>query len=162
MPNKVYVAPETPIVFKSSGGDVTFRPMNVGNGAGRISARWDRGAGAKPGWYKWRAKTKAASALTVGNQLEIYLATSDGTNADGNQSTTDAAFSAGDKRRNLQPIGTLNADSATNGEPQIGSGVIFIADRYVSVVWWNAFGVALSGTATDHEFSLTPIPDEIQ
>ena len=162
MPSKIYSAPETAITFKSSGGIVTFTPTSVANGAGRISAQWDRGAGSKPTRYKWRVKTKAAAALVVGTELEIYFATSDGTIVDGNQGTADAAVSAADKRRNLQPVGTIRADSTSNGEVQHGSGIVWIFDRYVSVVWWNALGQALSGTAGDHEFILTPVPDEIQ
>lgn len=162
MANKVYTATETAISFKSSGGDVTFTPQNVASAAGRISARWDRGAGSKAGRYKWRAKTKAGAALAVGAQLEIFLATSDGTIVDGNQGTSDAVFSAGDKRRNLQPVGVIEADSTTNGEVQHASGIVWIFDRYISVVWWNALGQTLTNTAGDHEFILTPIPDEIQ
>lgn len=162
MANKVYAAPETAIVFKSSGGDVTFTPTSVANAAGRISAQWDRGSGSKPARYYWRAVTKAAAALAVGVQLEIYFATSDGTYIDGNQSTSDAAFSATDKRRNLQAVGVIEADSTTNGEVQIASGIVWIFTRYVSVVWWNALGQSLSSTASDHLFTLTPIPDEVQ
>ena len=162
MANKVYVAPETAISFKSSGGDVVFTPASVANGAGRISAQWDRGSGSKPARYVWRVHTKAAAALAVGVALEIYFATSDGTDVDGNQGTSDAAFSAADKRRNLQFVGTVVADSTTNGEVQISSGVVEIYTRYVSVVWWNALGQSLTGTNGDHTFTLTPVPDEIQ
>lgn len=165
MANKIYAIPETTVSFKSAAGDVLFTPTSVANAAGRISAQWDRGAGAKPQIYKWRAKTKAAAALAVGTVLEIYLSTGDfatGGNQDGNQSTADAAFAAADKRRNLQFVGVVVADSVTNGEVQIGSGTVGIRDRYVSVVWWNALGQALSATAGDHEFTLTPVPDEIQ
>lgn len=162
MANKIYVAPETAISFKASGGDVTFTPQNVANAAGRISAQWDRGAGSKPARYVWRAHTKAGAALAIGATLEIYFATSDGTDVDGNQSTSDAAFAAADKRRNLQFVGTVVADSTTNGEVQIGSGVIEIFTRYLSVVWWNNLGQTLTNTAGDHTFTLTPVPDEIQ
>lgn len=162
MPNLIYVAPGSAVTFKASGGTVLFTPTSVSTGAGRISTQWDRGAGSQPGWYKWRATTKAAAALAVGVQLEIYFATSDGTTVDGNFGTTDAAWSTTDKRRNLQAVGTINADSTTNGEVQNGSGLVFIADRYVSVAWWNLFGQALSSTAGDHIFSLTPESDEIQ
>lgn len=162
MANKIYNAPETPITFKSSGGTVVFTPQNVSNGAGRISAQWDRGAGSKPGLYRWRARTKAAAALSVGTVLEIYAVTSDGTTVDGNFGTADAAVSASDKRRNLEPIGSIVADSTTNGEVQQSSGLIEIHERYFSVMWWNALGQALTNTAGDHEFILTPVPPEIQ
>lgn len=162
MANKIYVNPETAITFKASGGDVVFTPKNVASAAGRISAQWDRGSGAKPGRYVWRVHTKASAGLTVGNALEIYFATSDGTDVDGNQGTSDAAFSAADKRRNLQFVGSVVADSTSSGEVQIGSGVVEIFVRYLSVVWWNAFGQTLTNTDGDHTFTLTPVPDEIQ
>jgi len=162
MANKIYGAPETAITFKSSGGTVLFTPTSVANAAGRISTQWDRGAGSQPMRYVWRATTKAAAALAVGNQLQIFFATSDGTNVDGNQGTTDAAFAATDKRNNLWYVGAIVADSTTNGEVQTASGTIEIFTRYVSVVWWNALGQALSGTAGDHLFTLTAVSDEIQ
>lgn len=162
MANKIYANPETAIAFASSGGDVVFTPTSVANGAGRISAQWDRGAGSKPVRYKWRAKTKAAAALTAGAILGIYLSTSNGTVQDGNLGTVDAALSDINKLNNLQSVGGIVADSTVNGELQYASGIIEIYDRYVSVVWWNALGQALSGTAGDHTFTLTPIPDEIQ
>lgn len=162
MANKIYGSPESAITFKASGGTVTLTLTSLANGAGRISAQWDRGSGAKPSLYKWRGVVKAAAALAVGVPLEVYLATGDGTDIDGNQSTSDAAFSASDKRRNLQYVGSILADSTSNGELQKGSGLVEIRDRYVSLVIWNAFGQALTGTAADHYFSLTPVPDEIQ
>ncbi len=162
MPNAIYAANGSQITFKSSAGTVTFTPTSVATGAGRISARWDRGAGSLPARYKWRAVTKAGAALTVGNQMEIYLSTSDGTYADGNQSTSDAAFTSTDKRMNLQPVGAVVADSTSNGEVQVASGEVVIKDRYVSVVWWNLLGQSLSGTAGDHVFILQPVNDEVQ
>lgn len=166
MASKQYFNPETNVVFKSTGGDVTFTPQNVANAAGRISAQLDRGAGAKPGFYRWYALTKAAAALAVGNQLRIYLNQSHGSAAGevtGNQATTDGAFASEDKLRNMgAPIGVVNADSTTNGEIQIATGVCFIYSRYVQVVWWNALGQALTNVAADHVFILTPIPPEQQ
>lgn len=167
MANKIYHATETAVIFAESGGTVSFTPKNISSGVGRISAQWDRGSGSKPRRYKWYAKTKAAAALSVtsAKSLEIYLATArDGANTvvSGNQGTTDAAFASGDKRNNLQRVGFVLADSTSNGEVQIGSGEVLISDRYISVVWWNNFGQALTNTAGDHEFVLVPIPDEIQ
>lgn len=162
MANKIYGAPESAVTFKASGGDVTFTPQNVSSGAGRISAQWDRGAGSKPTVYVWRAVTKAAAALAVGVALEIYFATSDGTSVDGNQGTADAAFTSSDKRRNVKYVGAVISDSTSNGEVQVASGLVEIRSRYVSVVWWNALGQALTNTAGDHTFSLTPVPDEVQ
>lgn len=161
--SKQYFAPESSITFGSNSNTVLFTPKNVASAAGRISAQYDRGSGSKPGLYRWEAKSKYGSALTVGNALEIYLATSqDGSTIDGNQSTTDAAFSAADKRRNLQYVGSVVADSTSSGEVQVGSGTVMIYSRYISVVWWNAMGQTLTNVDADHVFTLTPYPPEMQ
>lgn len=165
MANKVYHATETEIVFKSSGGDATFTPTSLADSAGRISAQYDRGTGSKPQLYKWYAIFKATSTLTVGTRLEIYLATArTGANTviTGNQSTSDAALSSTDKLHNFQPVGAVVADTATGTDQFVGSGLVEIRDRYVSVIWHNKLGQALSATAGDHSFVLVPVPDEIQ
>lgn len=162
MANKVYYAPETAASFKSSAGDVVFTPQNIASGAGRKSAVWDRGSGSKPARYIWRVKTKCTSALAVGGALGVYLAMNEGATVDGNTASGDGAFSAIDKLRNLKYIGSVIADSTSAGEAQYASGIVTIYARYVQVVWWNALGQSLSNTAGDHEFILTPVPDEIQ
>ena len=162
MPNKIYIAPEAAIVFKSSGGTVTFTPTSLGNNAGRVSARHDRGTGSRAARFEWRAKTKCATAPAVGTLLYVYLSTSDGASADGELGTADAALPALDRRRNLQLLDTVACDEASATRFFIKSGLIEVTSRYLSVVWVNEFGVSLSATAGDHEFSLTPVPDEVQ
>lgn len=162
MATKVYGARETAIVFKSSGGDAAFTPTSLANAAGRVSAQYDRGATSKPTIYIWRARTKLNVSPTVGAILSVYLATSDGTDADGELGTTDAALPAADRRRNLTLIGVIQADEASTTRSMNASGLVEIRERYVQVVWYNEFGQALSGTAGDHQVTLTPAPDELQ
>lgn len=162
MANKVYIAPETKVTFKASGGDVTFTPTSVASGSARVSAQYDRGSGSKPSRYVWRGTTKLAS-VGAGAVVGVYLATSDGSILDGNVGTSDATISNGDKYRNLRYIGSLVCDKASDAtEPIQGSGEVEIFSRYVSVVWFNQSGVAFSSTAGDHIFTLEPVPDEIQ
>lgn len=163
MANKIYVAPESAVTFGSNTDTVLWSIKNVANGAGRISAQWDRGTGSKPGWYRWQMKTKAAAALAVGVALELWLAFSRGGSiVDGNFGTSDAAASAADKRNNLTRLGSIIADSTTNGEVQIGSGVIFLPYRYVSVLGWNTLGQSLTNVDADHQLAFEAIPWEIQ
>jgi hypothetical protein len=162
MPTKVYVAQETPTTFKASGGTVLFTPTSLANGAGRISTQWDRGSSSRPAAFLARARYKCATAPAVGNLLEVYLAMGDGTYIDGNLSAVDAAVAAADKRRNLRWIMNVVADTASTSEIMVAERMIWLPSRYVSVVWWNALGVALSSTAADMEFTLTPVPDEVQ
>lgn len=164
MPNKVLTAPETPITFRPSGGDVAFGVTSLGATAGRVSAQHDRGAGAKARRYRWEARTKAGATPTIGQLIEVYIATaeSDPAKVDGNVGTSDAALSSAEKRRNLRLIGAIICDVANTTDPFQASGIVEIQARYVQVVWYNPNTWALSGTAADHEFVLIPIPDEIQ
>jgi hypothetical protein len=162
MTDLIYYLPQTIITFGNNSNTVLFTPQSITTAAGRISTQWNRGTGAQPREFRWRAKTKSSSAYTVGAVLEIYLATSDGTTVDGNFGTSDAGFSSADLRRNLQPVGTIVADNTTAGNPLQASGRIDIEEQFVSVVWWNALGVTLTGTAADHLFELTPVPSQLQ
>jgi hypothetical protein len=164
--NKIYVAPETAITFLASGGTVAFTPTSLADQAGRVSARHDRGAGSRAGWYEWRAWCKAAATPTVGRAVVVSLATSDGTIVDGNLGTADAAVSSGsalalNKLRNLRRLGSMVADGDA-GNLLYNSGTVFVPSRYISVYWFDDLGQALTGTVVDHGFSLTPIPDEVQ
>lgn len=162
MANKVYTVRETPIVFAPSGGDVVFTPTSLANGAGRISAQLDRGSGAHATRYIWRARYRAAVAPTVGAVVRVYLVTSDGTYADGDLGTGDAAVSAEIDLGNARLIGAVAADAASTTKDFVASGIVEAAARYLQVAWWNAIGQALSSTAGDQAMTLTPIPDEIQ
>lgn len=163
--NLVYHKPETAVTFLDSGGTVVLTWASLGNGAGRISAQWDRGAGSKPALHTIQAFVKAAAALAVGAQFEVYLIQS-AVSADvpGNLGTADAAVSAADKRRNLgAPVLIINADSTSNGERQVSnSNIVEIYGRYVSIVVWNALGQALTATASDHGATIVPYPADIQ
>lgn len=151
MASKNYWSQETPVTWAPSGGTYTMTMTSVANGAGRIGPYWDRGTGSLPAFVKWRLRSKAAAALAVGTQLMLSWIVSDGSTGDGNIAASDAALSSIDKLRNLRPAGAINADSTTNGEIQLTSGFLFLPDRYVAPVLWNALGQALTGTAADHE-----------
>jgi hypothetical protein len=162
MGNKVYVAPEAALTFKDSGGDAVLALQNLGYGAGRISARYDRGEGSHPRLYKWRAVIQFETAPVVGEYVEIFLAESDGTNADGNVGTADAALTAGQKS-NLNPLGPVRAQTTDTGASFTASGYCLISERYFSVgVWNNSAGDNLKNTANASFVVLTPVPDEIQ
>ena len=166
MANLIYVHPQSALTFLASGGTVLFTPTSTADQNGRVSQQLDRGASARAAWYEWRAWTKAASAPTAGLSIGVFLSTSDGTIQDGNLGTSDANITntsslAANKRQNLRQIGNMFAD----GDASIAfnaSGFVYVPSRYISVYWFNSLGVALSPTATDHGFSLTPVPDELQ
>lgn len=161
--SKQYVAPETSLLFADSAQaeDATITLSALANGAGRISARYDRGAGSHAALYKWRCTFQATSTVTVGNAAEVYISTSDGTDPDGQIGTADAALTT-DKRRNLLFLGLVVADQTASNTDMTASGVVFVPDRYISIGVWNAFGVAFRTDTSVHGCTLTPIPLEQQ
>jgi hypothetical protein len=164
MANNIYANPGTPITFQSSGGSAVLTPTSVAAGAGRISAQFDRGAGAQPALYRWRAFTKWLASPAVGDQLRLYLVTSDGTNQDGNGlGTADAAVaSEAELSANCQQFGSVIAGAAAS-QTEAQSGFVEIRERYISVAIWDGSATkALTATATDTAISLTPWPDQIQ
>jgi len=162
MANLIYRALETPITFRDSAGDAVITLLNLGFGAGRVSARYDRGAGSKARWFEWRAVVQFESAPALGEVVELYLFPSDGTYMDGVLGTADAALSS-DKRRNGQWIGNVIADTVSTATDIIASGMCYINSRYVSVGVWNASAADnLENTSNASRIILTPVPDELQ
>lgn len=163
--NQILQTPLTAVTFTSSGGDVAIGWGSLANGAGRVSAQHDRTAGSKPALYTIQGKFKAAAALAVGAQLEVYLLqTAISANVPGNLGTSDAAIASSDKRRNLgPPTIIISADSTSDGENQISdSKIIEVYGRYVSIFVWNALGQALHATGTNCTVVLTPYVPDIQ
>lgn len=163
MPNLIYTKRETPIVFRDSGGDAVITLQNLGFGAGRVSARYDRGAGSKPKLYTVTGIFQYETAPQLGEAVEVYLFQSDGTYVDGNIGTTDAALTS-DKRRNGLPILFVVADTTATGTNIIRRAVnVEIVDQYFSVGVWNAStGDNLRNVANTSLLIFTPQPDEVQ
>lgn len=163
MPNLIYAAPGTSIVFAASGGDAVITLASLADAAGRISAQFDRGSGSKPAIYRWQARTRANVSPVVGVVARIYLALGDdGSFVMGDWSTADQAVSVETLLLNAQFLGSVAADIANTTQDFVASGLVEIRSRYIQVAWWNAMGQALSSTAGNHEFRLTPYSDEIQ
>lgn len=162
MANKIYAAPETAITFQDSGGTVVLSLQNLAFGAGRISARRDRGAGSQPVVYEWRAVIQFETAPALDEVVEIYLSTSDGTYADGTIGTADAALTS-DKRKNLKLLGLVRADTTSVTTDIVASGIVEIYSRYFSIGVWNGSAADnLENTANASKIILTPYPPEIQ
>lgn len=162
MANLVYVNEEAAITWLASGGSQAFTPTSLAAGAGRQGELHDFGVAARPRRYAWRAWLKPGGTRVVGEIIRIYLKTSDGTHPDNDDGTGDIAVSAQDKLRNLGgPIGFIQIDENAAVE-MAASGTIELDQRYAGPVFWNGTANALSATAGDFGFSMTPVPDEIQ
>jgi hypothetical protein len=161
--SKQYVAPETVITFADSAQSpsATFTLSNRTAGTGQVSARYDRGTGSHAALYKWRCTIQLTGTNVVGEMIEWYIATSDGTNPDGEIGTTDAALTT-DKRKNLFFIGATTVDQTTTNTNMTASGVVAIPDRYISLAMWNGTALPTKTDTAVHHCSLTPIPFESQ
>lgn len=161
MANFIYENEGTAITFASSGGDVTWTPTTLGAAAGRQSAHYDFGVAARARRYVLRVWFKPGGTRVVGERVEIYIKTSDGTHPDNDDGATDLAVSSIDKLRNLKPVGVIQIDENAAVE-MVGTWDIELSARYVALVMWNATANALSTTAGDFGASLTPVADEVQ
>lgn len=163
MANKVYKVDETEIVWKDT-GTPAITLNNLAAGAGRQGAQKDLGAPGTARAYRfaWCFRCQFATTPVLGETVEIYLKRSDGTRIDNDDGTTDAAVSAADKKNNLLSIGVLRVDEAATGVAMVKRGVVEILERYVQPVIWNATADNLVATNDLNDFTLTPIPDEIQ
>ncbi len=162
MANKGYIARETPVVWSDTTGDLAMTLNNLAAGAGRVGARKDFGAGSTADEFTWRLTVQFDTAPVVGETVDVYLATSDGTEEDGQVGTANAALSAEDKLKNLTLIGSLVVDVATVDIDFTASGVCRIPTRYVSPVIFNNTADNLQATNDTGELTLTAIPPEIQ
>lgn len=157
MTSKVYMLPETAITFKSSAGTVAFTPTSLATVSGRQSAQHDFGTSARAYIFNWRAYVKFATTPVVGETIDIYAKTSDGTHIDNDDGTTDLAVSSIDKLKNLTYIGSITVDEASATPEFSAPGTVELTHRYFQVVFWNATADSLSSTAADNGFILEPI-----
>jgi len=162
MAYKVYIARETPIVWSDTAGDLAMTLNNLAAGAGRVGAQKDFGAGSTAEWYSWRLTVQFATAPVVGETIEIYLSTSDGTEEDGQEGTANAALGSTNSLKNMRLIGVLVVTSTNASHDMTASGICRIDTRYVCPVIYNNTADNLKATNDTSEFTLTPIPAEVQ
>jgi hypothetical protein len=164
--NLIYTKPGAAITLGSNSDTVHRTPKNIATGAGRISDAYDRGAGARPSRYRWRLKTKWAATPTLLDYVFVYLITS---SQAATPAMTDGGFTFGDAALatnlgliyNCQQIGGVYAEAADQAFSS--GGICYIYDRYCAVACWMVSATkALTNTDADHQFSLIPIPDEVQ
>lgn len=164
MANAVYQKAATAITWKDSGGDLAFTLQNLAAGSGRQGAIKDWGAlsSARPTRYHFRLKVSLESAGTLGERIELYWKSGDGTNYDNDDGTGDIALSATDKLKNLLLIGVMYTDEAAQDIPMSIQGYFDDFNRYGQPVLYNATTDNLQNTANDAYVVVTPIYDEIQ
>ena len=158
MPNKIYLAPETAQTWTDTGGDYALTLASLAADGVRVGAQHDLGSASRSRLYAWRFVVDGfGTAPVVGETVDVYLATSDGTYVDGNVGTSDAAGSTV-ALPNLLFLGSATVQTTTTTDDLVISGQVELSHQYVSPVVHNNTADALSGG----RFILTPVPDEIQ
>lgn len=161
MANNVYQTLETAVTWLASGGTELFTPTSLATVSGRQGAHHDFTTAAVSRRFGWRAWLKPGGTRVVGEFIDIYLKTSDGTRHDNDDGTGDIAVSSVDKLRNLQYLGTIYIDENAAVE-MVAHGEVFLPHRYAAPIFWNNTANTLSTTAADYGFSMTPVTDQIQ
>jgi hypothetical protein len=167
MTSTIYQIGETDITWLDTGGSELLTLTSLGAGAGRQGARHDFGVltTARPQDFIWRFFMQFAAAPVVGEVIEIYWKSDDGTHADNDDGTGDIALSDADKLRNLTFLDALVVDE-NNATPEFSKGsadhVIQLPNRHGMPVIFNNTVTAFSGTAAEHGFILTPLPLQAQ
>jgi len=161
--NLIYRALQTPITFKESSGSAVLTLNNLAHGAGRISARYDRGAGSQPEEFNLLSVLCWETAGVVGERVEIYIVESDGTDADGALGTADAAWTDANIKPNMK-LACINTTQATTGDAKnVARRRVIITERYFSIAVWSMSAAShLQADDNASYISLVPVPPDIQ
>lgn len=162
MPNLIYTVQESAITFQDSSGSAVITLANLAAATGRVSAQYDRGAADMATRYTVRCKFEKGVAGVVGQIINVYVFTSDGTNVDGTVGTADAALTANQALNAFLILPVVVNTTSTNTAITQSFGPLEIPFRYISIGVMNSTTGLLRNTANANTIKLTPIPDEIQ
>ena len=158
--SKALMIHESDITFLDTGGTVAFTCTSLATATGRQSAQHDFGdAATTPRPYEYTATgfVKFSTDPVVGETIDVYAKTSDGTHIDNDDGTGDIAVSSVDKLKNLEYLFSITVDEISQTVEFTKSMRIRLPRRYFNVVFWNATADTLSSTAADCGFKLTPV-----
>ena len=173
MAGELYVVTEATKYFVPSSSsawpqiDVNFNVQSLASGAGYRSDSLDLGTAARSPWFAWRAWLRFATNPSVADSVRIYLMTAGTSNSatdlpDNSEATTQGLIGSEDKTRNLLPLGRIIVDEAASGVHMADSGKIFLLQRNIQVVFYNATTVSLTSNVDQVGFLLTPMPQQQQ
>jgi hypothetical protein len=167
MPSKSYQVRETSTTFTDSGGDKLLDLQSLADGAVKMSAYLDLGAGAKSSIFEVSILIDGVTAAPAAKQpVELWFSQSDdGTTFDGVPTTAPTATVHGvmteDQTHNCWLGPVARTVSTTASDKFQARQTIRLTARYVSMVVVNNSGQALSA-AGSHKVILTPVPQEAQ
>lgn len=168
MASKIYVAPETTIIWTDTGGNKLLDLGALAADAVAMGAWLDLGSGSRAIDYEIELFINGfATAPIIGDSIDLYLSQSNAeTGFDGVPSTDPTATVEGTmtvaQLVNTKVAGSVTVVSTTAGDNLKNRFIVRLPARYVSPVVHNNTADALLGTADVHTVKLTPIPLEGQ
>lgn len=165
MTNKVYIAPETVVTWTDTGGDETLDLGGLAADGVQVGDIHDLGAGSRPDKYDWKLIIDGFdTAPVVGEKIDLYLSYSRQATAGGEDGSVGVVNAAGtvESLPNLDFLGTAVVQTTTAADKLIVSGRVTVTERYMIPVVHNRTADALKSTGDSHEFSIEPVPPEIQ
>jgi hypothetical protein len=159
-----YTLPGTPVLFADAAqaGSIPWTLSNRTSGVGRVSTAYDKGVGAQPSLWEIRCWISLSGTNVVGQTVEYYLVTSDGTHADGEPAAGDVALNS-DQRRVLTMLGVLPVyQTATNTTMTVSFRNVYIPSRYFRLAMWNATGLPTETSTSKHGCTATAMTPQMQ
>jgi hypothetical protein len=160
-----YTLPGSPILFADAAqaGSIPWTLSNRTPGVGRVSTVYDKGVGAQPSLWEIRCWISlSGTPNVVGQTIEYYLVTSDGTHADGEPAAGDVALNS-DQRRVFDRIGVLPVYQTTTNTTMTASfRNVYIPSRYFRLAMWNATGLPTETSTSKHGCTATAMTPQMQ
>jgi hypothetical protein len=162
--NKILVVPGAPLLFADAAQveDVTLTMSAIAAGAGQCSNQYTKtGANLKSQNWEMRPHFQLTGTNVVGEVVEFYIATSDGSNVQGNITGSNGAL-ATDKRKNLTFAGVVVVDQTTTNTTMAGAFPVRIEEGLFQVCFWNATTLPLRTDTSVHGIRMKPMDIEVQ
>lgn len=166
--NKVYIAPETAVIFDASGTDETINSAAIGQNVVTASSFLDLGSGSRSPDYAVSFITHGwATAPVAGDVITLYLGMGTSTtDFDGSPSpaptdTGTGTASAAMLPNLLQVVSAVATSTATNAVVRASASVKLL-HRYIYAVVENGASGSDNLSSTGVEIVLIPTPFEIQ
>jgi hypothetical protein len=147
----------TPITWSDTAGDLVMTLNDLDAGTARIGAQKDLGAGATDEQFEWRLTVQFETAPVVGETVDVYVSTTNGTEEDGQEGEADADLGSANSLKNMSYVGSLVVTSTDADHDMTASGVARILTRYFSPVVYNNTADNLQATNDTCEITFTPI-----
>lgn len=162
--NAVYQKAGTAITWTDSGGDLALTLNALAAGAGRQGAQKDWGVltAPRPTRYHIRVTVQFNTQPVLGETVDVYWKSGDGTDYDNDDGTGNIALSSTDKLKNLTYLGSVIVDQQTLNIDMGFQTTFEDFNRYGMPVIHNNTADALENTANTGQVVVTPIFDDIQ